>query len=433
MIRYNPNINEGLNINQVQYRKKYNYVNTTNDIEVDSFYKIVFTNLVSIFNILNLYIAVLFFIERSYLGFIFIFIILLNTLLHIIKEVRTKIIIDKFNKHDSLVSVIRDSKTICINKKDIVLDDIIVYKNNDVVATDSIILEGSILVDESCLNGKNPKVKTTGEMVYTGSTIINGKCICRAEKIGNNNYLSKIINITKNKNNTSSIKRVINNIIKYVSIIVIILSIIIYMHTKSLTLVVTYIYKIVPIELVLLSTISFLLNVIKLKRSNILVRNFKSIESSSNIDTICFDKTGTLTKNNLVLEDVVVLNKKYDYINILSAIGKYCNTSNNLINIIHKKYNKKTNYDFINEESFDNYIKINFKGHKYLLGDPKILDDSIDLSNYNGYKVELLKTEKDSIALLLLSYEIELTFLLFFIYIDQILPLELLILITCYC
>ena len=394
MIRYNPNINEGLKESQIQYRKKYNFVNKISNIKVDSIWKIISNNMLNLFNLLNLYIAILFLINKSYIGLLFILVILFNITINVIVCIRTKVIVDRINKNkNTIVNVIRDSKIISINRSDVVLDDIIIYKENSEVVTDSIILEGTILVDESCLNGKNPIIKSTNDMLYSGSKIITGKCICRADKIGDNNYISRIINIVKDRKNNSFIEKVLDCITKYVSILVLILSIIIYIHTKSLKSVALYTYKLVPIELILFTTISYLMSVIRLNKKKVLVRNLSSIEHIKDIDTICFDKTGTLTNDNLVIDEVVVLNKKYDYKDILNGIGKYCNKNNKIINAINKKYNKKTNYSFISEEVIDNIIKIQFKGVTYILEE----------SNMAVY----LKKDKTTIAELHLSNEVK--------------------------
>ena len=394
MIRYNPNINEGLKESQIQYRKKYNFVNKISNIKVDSIWKIISNNMLNLFNLLNLYIAILFLINKSYIGLLFILVILFNITINAIVCIRTKVIVDRINKNkNTIVNVIRDSKIISINRSDVVLDDIIIYKENSEVVTDSIILEGTILVDESCLNGKNPIIKSTNDMLYSGSKIITGKCICRADKIGDNNYISRIINIVKDRKNNSFIEKVLDCITKYVSILVLILSIIIYIHTKSLKSVALYTYKLVPIELILFTTISYLMSVIRLNKKKVLVRNLSSIEHIKDIDTICFDKTGTLTNDNLVIDEVVVLNKKYDYKDILNGIGKYCNKNNKIINAINKKYNKKTNYNFISEEVIDNTIKIQFKGVTYILEE----------SNMAVY----LKKDKTTIAELHLSNEVK--------------------------
>ena len=159
---------------------------------------------------------------------------------------RMRSIIRKLN-NDEFATVIRDSKTICINKNEVVLDDILIYKESSNIITDSIILEGSVLVDESCLSGKVPVIKKENDMLYTGSKIISGKCIARADKISNNNYISKIISITKNKNDNSYVKRIIDTMLKYIGILILILSIIIYIHTYSFIETAKYIYKIIII------------------------------------------------------------------------------------------------------------------------------------------------------------------------------------------
>lgn len=400
MIRYNPNINEGLNTKQVQYRIKNGYINKTNNIKNCSIYKSILNNFITIFNLLNLFIAFLFFYNNSYIGIIFIIIVIFNTLIHLINIIKTKTNIDKFNNSNPFVTVIRDSKSIAVNKNDVVLDDIIIYKENSKVIADSKIMDGIILVDESCLNGRVSVLKKANDMLYAGSKVITGRCTCRVDKIGNDNYITKLLNITRNKNSNSYVRNILNVINKYVSIVVLILSIVIYIYTKNTFKVAVYIYKIVPIELGILITLLFIFNIFKLKKEKVLVKKFKSIENIRDIDTICFDKTGTLTTNDYILKDVVLLNQKHDVKDILNGIGKYCDKDNNIINAIYKKYNKKTSYEFNDVEYQNDCIKINFKNHKYILLETNDYDD------YKGYRVFLLKESKDDIALLIFSYEI---------------------------
>ena len=399
MIRYNPNINEGLNTNQVQYRIKNNHINKMDNVLSHSICRIILSNLFDPFNLLNLFVIIISFLSNSYMYIIFIIVVLFNTLVNIIREIK----VNKKSDKNNLVSVVRDSKVISINSNDVVLDDIILYKSNSYIVSDSIILDGEVLVNETSLSGKKPVLKTVGDVLYAGCNTITGKCTCRVERIGKNNYLSKIITNVHSKRNKSYINRILNSIVIYVSIIVLILSIILYIHTNSFLEVLNNIYLLVPIEFILI-TLSFILGAFKLK--NVLVKDISSMENLVDIDTVCFDKTGTLTKNSLTLEKVIVLNKKYDYNSILCSIGKYCNKDNEIVNIIHKKYNKKSDLIFLNEEVYNDYIKVSFKGHKYFLGNPVSLNSSVDLNDYLGKVVILLKTEKDDIALLILNYEL---------------------------
>ena len=239
MIRYNPSLDEGLNTKQVQYRIKNNFINKASTIENVSIFKIVFNNLITLYNLLNLYVAILFILSNSYKYIIFISVIVINSMINIIEELRTRKAINKvIDNKKVLVNVIRDSKNIVIDSDNIVLDDIVYYKKNSIIAADSIILDGSITVDESHLSGKEKIiVKNIGDIVFAKSKVISGKCTTRVDKVGINNYIYRVMNIIKYKNSTNSyIKNFLDIIVKVISIIVLILSIIFCIQTYILVL-----------------------------------------------------------------------------------------------------------------------------------------------------------------------------------------------------
>ena len=409
MIRYNPNINEGLNSNQVQYRIKNNYINKIKVNKQKSILKIIVDNICTLFNLLNLYIAVLFIIVGSYKSIIFISVIVINSIIQIINELITRKIINKIiDNKKIMVDVTRDYKNIVLESSNLVLDDITHYKTGSIVGADSIILDGSVVVDEANLSGKEKLVvKNVNDTIYAKSKIVSGKCISRVDKVGNSNYIYKLMNIVKYKNTNSYIQIFLTNIIKYVSIVTLILSVIIYIQTKSINRVVNYIDKIIPIGLIMFSLFVFILSIIKLKKKKVLVRNLSCIEKLSYIDTFCFDKTGTLTTNNLVLHKVISLNKKYDIEKILSIICKNCSDYSESIKAIGKKYKKQEEYKTFKKEYFDNYIRVSINGSKYLFGDASTIDPKLDISKYNDYQVLLLKSESTNIGLVLLSFELK--------------------------
>ena len=396
MIRYSPNINEGLNTKQVQYRIKNNHINVMPSMKTDSLIKIILINIFTMFNFLNIYISVLYMVSNSYKWIFFISVFIINTFLNLYRDIKIKESIDKVYIKNIKNSVIRDSKNIIISSDKIVLDDIINYNNHSIITTDSVILEGSVLVDERNLSGIDSySVKDEGCILYAGSKIINGKCIARADRVGSNNYLSKII--THKKRYPSVIKKLMNNIIKFVSIAVIIISIIIYIQTKSINTIANTISFIIPVGMVLISSLIYTIVMLKLNKNKVLIKDISSLENMAHVDTICLDKTGTITTNDYVLEKVEVLNKKYDYKDILNAIASNCNKNNNIIKALSNKYNKKTDYEFISEEETKEYIKIVFKKHTFYLVKEKD----------NNYIKVVLKEDNKNIVNLLFSAELK--------------------------
>lgn len=421
MIRYNPKIDEGLNNNQVNYRIKNGDYNKSSEVKTKTIGEIIFYNVFTLFNIINLCLGIFVLSVKSYKNLLFLGLMVCNTLISIIQEIRSKRAIDKLSIISSTkASVIRDSKNKLIDIKEVVLDDIILYKRGNQVIADSIILEGNLEVNESLLSGEeNLITKRPGDMLYSGSFIVSGKCKARVDRVGKNNYVAKISNGAKYiKNVNSEIMDTLKKIIKTISIVIVPLGIILFLKQYNLAgndlesaIVnsVAAVISMIPEGLVLLTSTVLAVSVIRLSKKRVLVQQLYCIETLARVDTICLDKTGTLTEGIMEVEDVVLLNDKYDYKEILSAMSRELEDDNPTMDAISRKFNKKTNYTCLELENFSSekkYSSVTFKEGKYILGAPDILDSSESMKEliekYSDYRLVLLKNNKDNIALILL-------------------------------
>ena len=424
MIRYNPKIDEGLNQSQVNYRIRNGDYNYNSDVKTKTIGQIIFYNVFTLFNILNLCLGLLVFWVGSYKNLLFLGVVFCNTLISIIQEVRTKRAIDKLSIISSAsVNVIRESKSKIINIEDVVLDDIIVYKRGNQIIADSIIKEGSIEVNESLLSGEeNSIIKKEGDTLYSGSFVISGKCVAKVEKVAINNYASKITHEAKYiKKVNSVIMKTLKKVIKIISIVIVPLGILLFLKqynidkniADSIINTVAAIIGMIPEGLVLLTSTVLAVSVLRLSKKRVLVQQLYCIETLARVDTICLDKTGTLTEGVMEVEDVVVLNDKYDYKKILSAMSRELTDDNPTMDAISKKFNKKTDFKCLEIEPFSSekkYSSVTFKEGKYILGAPDILDTSNEMKEliekYSDNRLVLLKNKKDNIALILLKDKI---------------------------
>ena len=424
MIRYNPKIEDGLTLKQVNSQIKKGFVNYDCNVKTKSIGQIIFYNSFTLFNILNLCLGLLIFFVHSYKNLLFLGVALCNTLISIVQEIRSKIEIDKLSIISSkTANVIRDGKPRVINIKDVVLDDIIKYKRGSQIIADSVIKEGFVEVNESLISGEeNSIVKKEGDYLYSGSFIVSGNCTCRVERVGIDSYSSKITKEAKYiKKINSEIMRTLNRVIKIMSIIIVPIGIILFLKqynmdknmTDAVINTVAALVGMIPEGLILLTSTVLAVSVIRLSKRKVLVQQLYCIETLARVDTICLDKTGTLTEGVMEVEDVVVLNKKYKYETILSAVGNVFRDDNPTMSAISKKFNKDTDYEFITYEPFSSerkYSSVTFKEGKYILGAPEVLDTSIKMQKlveeYSDYRLVLLKTEKENIALILLNDKI---------------------------
>ena len=424
MIRYNPNIKQGLNEKQVEYRFKCKDYNYNTNVKTKTIGQIIFYNVFTLFNILNLSLGLLVFLVHSYKNLLFLGVVFCNTMISIIQEIRSKIAIDKLSIISSTTaSVIRKGKNKLINIEEVVLDDIIVYKRGNQIVADSIIKEGIVEVNESLLSGEEvPIIKKEGDMLYSGSFITSGSCICKVEKVGINKYSSKITKEAKYiKTVNSEIMKTLKRIIKILSIVIIPIGLILFTKQYSLSFDLTNsvinsvaaMIGMIPEGLVLLTSTVLAVSVIRLAKRNVLVEQLYCIETLARVDTICLDKTGTLTEGIMEVEDVIILNRKFDYNKILSSMSKSLVGDNPTMEAIGEKFNSNTDYTTLSVEPFSSekkYSSVTFKEGKFILGAPDILDTSSKMKKliekYSKYRLVLLRNEKQNIALILLKDKI---------------------------
>lgn len=426
MKRYKPDIHIGLTDKEVNERIKKNLVNYDTEIKTKSIKTIILSNIFTLFNLLNFSIALAIFIVGSYKNLLFMGVVFCNTIISIIQEINSKRVIDKLSVIASKkVTVIRNGQELEIDIFEIVLDDIIKLKIGNQVITDAIIKEGKVYVDESFITGESDYIeKNTGDMLLSGSFIVSGECISQVEHIGTDNYTSKISKEAKYiKKINSVIMSSLNKIVKFVSIVIIPLGLILflrqyYLGNGYLDAVVkssAAIISMIPEGLVLLTSTVLAVSVIRLGKKRVLVQDLYCIETLARVDTICLDKTGTLTEGNLELEKVIPLNNNYDITKILSAMGNILN-DNATIKAIHDKYNKYE-LEYVKKIPFSSkkkFSKVVFKNEgTFILGAPDILTHDkkvLELINkYQEYRCILLMHEGkfiENVALILIKDKI---------------------------
>lgn len=427
-MRYNPDIEVGLTNIQVTERINNKLVNYDTDIKTKSIKQIIIGNIFTLFNLLNFSIAVAIFIVGSYKNLLFMGVVFCNTIISIVQEINSKRVIDRLTIISSKkVCAIRDSQDIEIDINEIVLDDIIKLKIGNQIITDCIIKKGNVYVDESFITGESEYIeKNVGDLLLSGSFIVSGECICKVEHIGEDNYTSKISKEAKYiKKVNSVIMSSLNKIIKFVSIIIVPLGLILFLRqyylgngiADAVVKSSAAIISMIPEGLVLLTSTVLAVSIIRLGRQKVLVQDLYCIETLARVDTICLDKTGTLTEGILEVEKVIPLSNYYDIEMILSAMGSNLD-DNSTIKAIHSKFKKKNNLEVVDIIPFSSkkkYSGITFKNKgTFILGAPDFLTNKkhvLDLVNkYEDYRVVILMHEDnhkvEEVALILIKDKI---------------------------
>lgn len=317
--RFCPDYSFGLSDDQVASRRNQGLANGVEESGTRSIGQIVRSNLITPFNILNLILAAMIIMVGSYKNLLFLGVIICNTLIGTIQEIRAKKMIDRLSLITApKANVVRNGKKAEIPVSELVLDDVMILEIGNQVCADCIILNGECEVDESLLTGESdPILKKKGDRLLSGSFLVGGSCRAQVEHIGMDNYASRIAGSARYlKKPNSEILTWINRIIKFTGFAI--LPIGIMMFYKQLIVLgqelrptvvgtVAALIGMIPEGLVLLTSVVLAVGILRLSRHKALVQELYSIETLAHVDTLCLDKTGTLTQGTLQAEAIVPL------------------------------------------------------------------------------------------------------------------------------
>lgn len=139
-------------------------------------------NICTVFNLLNLLIAVSLAAVGAWKNILFIAIILINTVVGIIQEIKAKRQIERLTLlAQPTVTILQESTERNIRPEEIRKGDLLVLTAGSAICTDCILQEGQLEVNESILTGESEAaIKQTGDKLLSGSSVIAGKCLAEA-------------------------------------------------------------------------------------------------------------------------------------------------------------------------------------------------------------------------------------------------------------
>ncbi|MCX4233592.1 HAD-IC family P-type ATPase [Streptomyces sp. NPDC020707] len=240
------------------------------------------------------------------------YVILANTGIGIIQELRAKKTLDSLAViGESRPTVRRDGTATSVGTSEIVLGDLIEIGPGDKIAVDGECAEADGLeIDESLLTGEaDPVVKRPGDPVMSGSFVVAGGGAFTATKVGREAYAAQLAEEASRFTLVhSELRTGISTILKYVTWMLIPAAIglaVTQLVSKdndfkdSIARAVGGIVPMVPEGLVLLTSVAFAIGVVRLGRKQCLVQELPAIEGLARVDTVCLDKTGTLTEGGM--------------------------------------------------------------------------------------------------------------------------------------
>ncbi len=302
---------QGLSAAEVAERTARGEVNVDAGVRTRSVRQIVRENTLTLFNAINVILAVFVLITGSYKNMLFMVVIVCNTLIGIVQEIRSKRTTDRLSiVASSKASVLRDGALVELPLDALVRDDIIELGRGDQIPADAVVVKGSCDVNESLLTGESTLVKKRpGDELMSGSYLNAGTVWARVVHVGAENYAAKISAEAKqHKAVNSEIMNSLNGIIKFVSFIIFPLGALLFARQHFLTgtetneailSTVSALVGMIPEGLILLTSTVLAVAVVRLAKSHVLVQQLYCIETLARVDTLCLDKTGTITTGKM--------------------------------------------------------------------------------------------------------------------------------------
>ncbi len=274
-------------------------------------------NVFTLINLITVGFMVLILVAGAWKDATFAMVIVINSTIGIVQEVRAKRVLDRLAL---LIApharVRRDGSTIELVPEEIVLDDIVELQPGDqVVADGELVKSRGLTIDESILTGESDHVaRRVGETIFSGAYCTTGAGLYRVTAVGASAYANRLTHAAKQASDQRSpLQLDIDRLLRVLLLMMVPLSAALYIafeihgtaFRQAAETATAGLISVVPEGLILLTSMTFALAAVKIGRMGALVQRLNAVESLAGVDTICIDKTGTLTDGTLRLADVV--------------------------------------------------------------------------------------------------------------------------------
>jgi len=284
-------------------------------------------------------------------------ILIINSVLGFVQEFRAERALQALKELASPSAlVIRDGHEISIYSKKLVPGDVIKLTAGDLVPADCrIVSQVNLQANESILTGESlPVSKITSALhkinlpigdkkntLFSGTTIVKGRCTAVVTGTGQNTEIGKIASMVQEEEELTPLQIELKTVGKRIGVICLAVSAIVFLSgilkgnsvAQMLLVAVALAVAAIPEGLPAIVTVSLALGVQKMAKNNAIVRKLSSVETLGSVSVICTDKTGTLTENKMMVRRIYSgLIEVKDYNNFIEKYNKpdSLNTKKNL-------------------------------------------------------------------------------------------------------
>lgn len=283
--------------------------------------QIILGNVFTFFNLLFVLLGVCVALVHSWRDLLFLGVILVNTLIGIVQELRSKRTLDKLSILTApRARAVRDGRVLTLPTEELVRDDVVIFSAGDQICADAQLLSGDLRVNESLVTGEADEVpKGPGDSLLSGSFVMGGEGRARLTAVGEESFAARLTLEAKKlkKPRQSEMMRSLSRLVKVIGFLVIPLGVVLFCKealwlkrdvADAVTGTVASLIGMIPEGLYLLTSLALIAGILRLTRRKTLLHDMASIETLARVDVLCVDKTGTITENKMTVEDLALLN-----------------------------------------------------------------------------------------------------------------------------
>ncbi len=414
--RYKAAYDEGLTTKQVREHETDGWSNVTVDPPAKTTQEIVRENVFTYFNLIFLVLAVLLIIVGSFRNLTFLPVIIINSLIGIVQELRAKKTLENLTMLNApKAMVVRNGEKKQVDSENLVLDDVVVFKAGNQICADAEVIHGSVKVNESLLTGESDEIeKEKGDSLMSGSFVVAGECYARLTAVGADSYISRLTLEAKSmqQGEQSEMIRSLDKLVKFVGFALIPIGLTLFLQSfifldesfrNSVVSMVAAVLGMIPEGLYLLASVALAVSSMRLANQKVLLHDMKSIETLARVDVLCVDKTGTITENTMQVKKLVATRnyKKGEMPSLKKMLGDYAKAmgDDNITMEALKKFFKEGNgWKPVSTTPFTSALKysgVTYEDRVQVLGAPEFVlrDDyekyakSIEKYASKGYRV----------------------------------------------
>ncbi len=307
----------GLTDEQVKQLSESGLSNRSKADEGRSIPQILFKNFFTFFNMLNIALAVCLLLVGSYKNMLFMGVVISNTLISTVQELRAKETIKKLKiaSADS-ATVLREGRQRQVSPDELVKGDLVILKRGSQVPADAIVTEGKAALNEALITGESVSIpKVPGDWVLSGSFVSEGSLTCQLVHVGDESYVNRLTRDAKQlKTAKSQLMSDLDRLLHYLTIILVPLGLILFSGEywlenrpidSAVIQAVASMIGMIPEGLMLLTSVALAVGVVRLGKKGALVQQLYGIETLARADVLCLDKTGTLTTGEMTLSEII--------------------------------------------------------------------------------------------------------------------------------